>query len=386
MNANGARLMYALAIGLVGVVAGAGGQTPSIAEMLTTGRQALVEGRAADARQLAEAVLRTAPGNREAALLQITALEELGEHARALGAYDTFAAQTRRQDAGLLAPVATSELRAIAGRAGPDVRLRTEALERLARAGDSGATAELRRTATGNTGTGAAMLADVALARVGDADAVARLSTAATAETTRDKSVVVEALQRSGAKNLGPTLVQLLQDPSPRTRAAAADAAGVLNEKSAVPVLRGLLADEDSRVRWRAALALKRLGDSSGDEAIAAGLKSPVSSVRLSAIEADRAPRDAARRTALKAILDDPDPLNRIRAAEAAATDDPAVARAVLMTVVGEPDLTARREACRALESLPPFDVGLFRRLLGDREDAVRVPAAGGILAAARAK
>jgi HEAT repeat protein len=119
---------------------------------------------------------------------------------------------------------------------------------------------------------------------------------------------------------------------------------------------------------------------------VAAALKSPVNSVRLSAIEADRTPRDAARRTALKAMLDDPDPLNRIRAAEAAVADDPAVARAALMTVVGDPDLTARREACRALESLPPIDVGLFRRLLGDREDAVRVPAGGGLLTAARQK
>lgn len=380
-----ARALVVVAALAAWMAAPASGQPQSRAEVLAAARQALAEGRPADAGSWAQQLLAGQPNDREAAEIAIAALEAGKDHLGALKFYDAFAARTKRHDAGLLAPVAISELRGIAERAGPDVRLRTEALERLARHGDVTATRELRREAEAS-GTGAAALADIALARLGDRAASARLGAAASDENIRDKSAVAEAIARAGAGDQVPALIQLLGDPSPITRAAAADALASMDAKAAIPSLKGLLTDEVSRVRARAALALKRQGDSSGDAIIAEMLKSPVSAIRLGALEANRAPRDNRRLSAVKEILDDPDPLNRIRAAEVAALDNPAVARSVLVTVINDPDLTARREACRVLESLPPIDVALFRRLLADAQDVVRVPAAGGILAAARAE
>lgn len=365
------------------LAAPAASQPQTRPELLAAARLALAEGRPADAGSWAQQLLAGQPNDREAAEIAIAALEAGQDHLGALKFYDAFAARTKRHDAGLLSAIAMSELRAIAARADADVRLRTEALERLARASDPAAIRELKATGEAG-GTGAAILADVALVRLGDQAAATRLASAG--DLLPDKSILADAILRSGARNQTTLLMQLLSDANPVTRAAAADAIGALDGKAAIPALKGLLTDEVPRVRSRAALALKKLGDPAGDELVAAMLKSPVSAVRLAALEANRAPRDSSRLNAVKEILKDPDPLNRIRAAEVAAQDDPVTARAVLVTVVNDPDLTARREACRVLESLPPIDVALFRRLLADPQDAVRVPAAGGILTAARAK
>jgi HEAT repeat protein len=349
---------------------------PSLADA----RQALAEGRTADALRMADTVARTAPRDRGAAELQVQILVRLEELPRALSAYDRYAGAVGKPDAALLAAIALQQLRITAATAVDDPRLATEALERLARAGDATAKASLQQIAIDRAGTMVAVLADGALARMGDASASARLSNLVASEGLRDKSTLVEAIARSGSTSGVADLRSLLQDPEPHTRIAVMEALGRLGDRDSIPAIRILLQDDYPPVRSRAVLVLARLGDGEVSEAVARMRESPVGDVRLEALASDRTLSPTDRRAAVRAILADPDPLTRVKAAEAIAAEDPEAARAALVRVTGDTDMTARRDAARALETLKPADLAVCRRLLADPSDWVRVYAAGAVL------
>jgi HEAT repeat protein len=355
---------------------------PSLADA----RQALSSGRTADALRMAGQIVRNAPRSRDAAELQIQVLVRLEDVPRAAAAYDRYVGLVGKPDAALLGSIALEQLHITADNALDDPRLAVAALERLARAGDAWGKERLERLAIDDAGTTAAVLADGALARLGDNAAAARLSALVSSERLRDKTTLTEELGSLGSKaNLGD-LRALLQDPDPLTRMAAMTALGDLGDKGAIAAVRALLSDDYPPVRSHAALTLKRLGDSEGNEAVARMMASPVGDVRLDALAADRSVRDADRRSMARAILSDPDPHTQIKAARALAASDPDAARVVLNRLAADPDVSARRGAVRALEDLQPVDLVLFRRLLGDPSEWVRVHAAGGILAAVRKK
>jgi HEAT repeat protein len=113
-------------------------------------------------------------------------------------------------------------------------------------------------------------------------------------------------------------------------------------------------------------------------------LRSPVADVRLMAVEADPSMTVAERLRVIRPILLDSDPLVRAKAAELLARDDPEAAKPVLVALLRDPDMAPRREAARVLETLKPPDIGLYRRLMTDREPWVRMYAASAIVTAAR--
>jgi HEAT repeat protein len=347
-------------------------------------RRALAEGRTADAARLADALVRSAPKSRDAAEIQIQIFVRLEDVPRALAGYDRYVAAVGRPDGALLGPIALQQLRITAANAVDDPRLAVEALERLARAGDPTGKARLQQMSIDEAGTTKGILADGALARLGDDSAAARLSALVSSESFRNKGALAEELARIGSKASVADLRALLQDSDPYTRITAMTALGNLGDKESIPVIRGMLSDDYPPVRSYAALTLKRLGDTEGNEAVARMMTSPAGDVRLEALAADRTLPGADRRTEVRALLADPSPLTQIKAAQAIAADDPETARSVLARVAGDPDVTTRRAAARALEALKPADLGLFRRLLADPSDWVRVYAAGGILAALR--
>jgi len=309
-----------------------------------------------------------------------------GDTRRAYAAYDQFVAASRRQNAALLGPIAVEELRAIARYASDDPRLQAEALERLARHGDTQAFGDLQRMATARPNTPVAALADGALARLGDTAALSRLAAMAASKAMPDKSNVAEALRRSGSREYASALVPLLSDPEYPTRIQAVQGLAELDYAAAIPEIRALLRDEEPQVRSNAALALKRLGDTGGDEQVGAMSRSGVASARLEALQADPSASRAEIEAAARQLAADPDPFTRARAAEALASDDPAAALTIIRRVAEEQDSTARRLAARGLESLKDSDVSLLRRLIEDQNGWVRMYAAGGILNAGRQK
>ncbi len=311
-----------------------------------------------------------------------------GDTRRAYGAYDQFVAAGRRQDAALLGVVAAEELRAIAQYRVRQCRLQAEALERLARHGDTQALGDIaqdwrlggriRRWRPWPTGRSR---------RLGDASALSRLVAMASSPSSMpDRSNVAEALRRSGSKEHAGALVPLLKDPEWPTRIQAIQGLAELDYTAAIPDIRALLTDEEPQVRSSAAVALKRLGDAGGDQQAASMMRSGVAGARLEALQADRAANPAEVAAAARQLAGDSDPFNRVRAAEALAGDDPAAALTVLTRVAEEQDSTARRLAARGLESLEPKDVALLRRLLDDQSGWVRMYAAGGVLNAGRQK
>jgi HEAT repeat protein len=379
----------AVLIGVACVAVPSGAQAPAPQAppgSVPEARRALAEGRTADALRMADTAARNAPRSRDAAALQIQILTGLEELPRALSAYDRYAGAVGKPDAALLAPIALQQLRITAAIAVDDPRLASEALERLARAGDAAAKARLQQISIDRAGTSLAVLADGALARLGDASASARLSTLVSSEGIRDKSTLIEAIARSGSRSAVIDLRALLQDPDPNARMAAMEALGRLGDRESIPAIRALLQDDYPPLRSRAVMTLARLGDSEVGESIARMRESPAGDVRLEALALDRTLSAADRRAATKAALADPDPLTRVRAAEAIAAEDPAAARAALVRVTGEADPTLRREAARALEALKPADLGVCRRLLADPSDWVRTYAAGAVLAEAGTK
>ncbi len=376
-----AAVLVAMAILPVAAVAEqAQTKTETAAQAVGQAREALQANRPADAVRLADTVLVQMPANREAVDVKIRALLALRDRARARAAYDDFVTSAKKQDGGLLRPLAADELRDVAATAGSDVQLRVTALDRLAAGGDAAAAADLERMAAEGAGVG--MLADSALAKRGDAGAVRRLADAASSARIRDKSLVARAIQSANAKGAAYALVPLLQDPSPVVRSAAADALGALGYQAAAPELRALLSDQNGAARIRAALALKRLGDSAGDDLVAALLKGPAVDGRLDALEVSPGVKPADRSAIIKAALADGDPGNRIRAAELLARDDPAAARAVLTPLLKSGDPFSRIEAGRALDALGSPDLAVLHSMLADRNGWVRAYAAGGVLTA----
>lgn len=59
----------------------------------------------------------------------------------------------------------------------------------------------------------------------------------------------------------GDTLAELIEDPVPRVRIAAARAVAVVGEAEHAPALQGLAQDDDAKCRAAAADALRRLSD-----------------------------------------------------------------------------------------------------------------------------
>jgi HEAT repeat protein len=300
----------------------------------------------------------------------------------ALDAYEKYVAPAKSEDGALLASIARASLQLLATEQRA-VDVRPAALERLAAYGDLDARNELALAAAGeHTLTREALAADTALARLGDQKAVTRLGERLFSPDLRDKIFLIDALVAANARASAYLLVSLLQDRDPVTRSAAADALGALGAREAVPQLQELLTDEDGSVRLSAAASLKQLGSDAADEQIAQMLMSPAADVRLMAAEALANGKRKQWVEVVRPMLQDPNGLLRLHAAKLFARVEPVAARDVLVKATSDQNPVVRDQASTILESIPPYDLALMRRLLRDSNPIVRVRAAGAILKA----
>jgi HEAT repeat protein len=354
------------------------------AGVLASGRPALASGGDdGPLRVAASSGSPQSPTNRAVAEAAIRASLSDGDLAGAYAAYDQFVRTIGGDAADLLRPIAAQELRDVIARAVYDPSLRAQALERLARYGDDQARARLRQVST-DAARPEALLAERALSRLGERTRGVDPADLAPGLPSRSRMAAAEAVGQTGLQGEASLLVPLLRDGNPATRMAALDALGSLRSPDVTSDVRSLLADEHPTVRSRAMLTLARLGDTDAMAGVSAMLRSPVAEARLEALEADPTVPLEQRSAIIKAILSDADPLTRAKAAEALTRLEPEAARPTLVALTTDPDSSPRREAARVLETLDPVDVALFRRLLADGSDWVRMYAAGGVLRAAR--
>jgi hypothetical protein len=323
------------------------------------------------------------PASRASAESAIRASLSEGNLAGAYAAYDQFVRATGSEAADLLRPIAAQELRDVIARAVYDPSLRAQALERLARDGDDQSRARLRQVAA-NAARSEALLAERALSRLGERTRGVSAADLAPGLPSRSRVAAAEAASQAGLQGEASLLLPLLRDENPATRMAALDALGSLRSVDATADVRSLLTDAHPTVRGRALLTLARLGDADALAGVSAMLRSPVPEARLAALEVDPTVPPEQRSAIIKAILGDPDPLTRAKAAEALTGIEPETARSTLVALTTDRDSAPRREAARVLETLDPVSVALFRRLLSDDSDWVRMYAAGGVLRAVR--
>lgn len=331
---------------------------------------ALAHGQQADAVRAADEALRINARSHDAIAAKIAALS-VADAARALDTYEGWVKTT--DDVFLLDPIARGVLASIA--AGGDTALQIAALEQLARAGTEAARtrlAELRTKAQNHA-------AAAALARLGDAAAASKL-----VETVRSGAVAPDAapeLLESAGSAAVPALRELLKHPVAPVRADAARALGRLGVTDAASDLRTAMADQNPLVSASAAVALTKLGDREGETRTKEMLESELPDFRLMAAEAYVGRGGGPWVNAIMPLLRDPNGLMRFQAAALIAPIDPDAVREVLVSGVSDPNPVIRGEAARVLadqiaSKSVMTDLPSVRRLLRDRDPAVRLRAA----------
>lgn len=342
-------------------------------------RAALAARQYSESVAIADGILTATPADADAVGVKITALVALSNTAGALAAYDRWFTASKQEDGRLLRILANGALTELS-RLPDETALRIAALEQLARGGDRSVASKLEAERKAASPT--AYATDAALARLGDREAVRRLEALARSADVPDKSGIAGALKDAGSPTAIPTLVELLNDPVPVTRAAAADALGALGATAAIPDLTRALEDELPEVRFAAAVALHRVGDTAGDELLTEMLNSEAPDIRLVAAQAYLGTPTNDWTVAISPLLIDPDGFNRLRAAELLALSDPAAARVVLAAAAEEENLAVRQEASRIIAARLPRDFPLLRTLLRDSDPWVRLHAASALLSA----
>ena len=245
---------------------------------------ALAGGRAADAERASDALLKTAPRNHDALALKVRARLAGPGVSAALDRTRAWLPSVRqRENVPLLETIATNLVESLAaGPEGPDIAVRTRALEILAVLGDRNATARLS-SMVASSGTAQS---DAALARLGDAAAVTRLAGRVKNGAARDVSDAIDALSDGGVKTAAGVIAGALDPARPLpTKMAAARALGRLGDPAFVPQLKLALKDPDPPVRVMAAAALAQLGDDSTADLMRTYANSPVGDLRLIAVE-----------------------------------------------------------------------------------------------------
>jgi HEAT repeat protein len=359
------------------VAAPAAAQGPrqaSDAQVISRGWAALAAGRPDEAVSLASGILKRKPRSHAALSLKIEALSSGAQPLTALDAYEEWLPKAGRNidDRGVLEPVASGMLRILA--ADSDPRIRSTALEFLARSGDDTALQALRKSSAEGDQS-----ATLALVESGDAEAIATLQTLVGAGTGRDNSAAIAAL--AGHGGIPPALLEtLIKDRVPMNRAAAARAVAANGTSTGTQVLDELSKDPDPLVRMSVTLARAKNGD---DKALAnarAMLASEVPDVRLIAAEALSASLPSESEQAVRPLLTNPDGLNRFRAAAVVGQVDPMAVQSVLLEGLAQENPLIQQEAARLVAETLPGDLVTLRQLLRHRDHSIVVNAAGAII------
>ena len=372
-----ASVILRIGMACVIVAAPAAAQPPrpaSDAQVISRGWAAVAAGRFDEAVSLANGLLKRKPRSHAALSLKIEALSSGAQPLTALDAYEEWLPKAGRSvdDRGVLEPIAAGMLRTLATDSDP--RIRSAALEFLARAGDDTALQALRKGSADGDQT-----ATLALVASGDAEAIATLQTLVGTGTGRDNSAAIAALAAHGG--VPPALLEtLIKDRVPMNRAAAARAVAANGSSTGTQVLDELSKDPDPLVRMSVTLARAKSGD---DKALAdarAMLASEVPDVRLIAAEALIATLPSESEQAARPLLTNPDGLNRFRAAAVVGQVDPMSVQAVLIEGLAHENPLIQQEAARLVAETLPGDLVLLRQMLRHRDRSIVVNAAGAII------
>ena len=307
-----------------------------------------------------------------------------GRRGEALDAYDRAVAVTGRHDAALLVPIAKNVLAEAAN--GGDPLLKIPAIERLARAGDHVARAQLESEAGGrNTQMAAGTEADCALARLGDSKAIDRLIYRLTDDgQARGRILVLDALTAAKAKRAAYAIGPLLREDDTASRIVAARSLAELGARDQVGELRAAFEVESRAiVRQVLAMALHSLGDSTGD-----GLLTQIESdsnpdVRLNAAEAYYRSRSPKWPEMAHGLLQSSSEGARLRVAELLGPADPDAHRE-LARAAASANVAVREVGAKLLEASGSREFGVLVTLLRDSSALARVYAAGAIVGVAR--
>ena len=370
-------VIFRVVMACVIVAAPAAAQAPrpaSDAQAISRGWAALAAGRLDEAVSLANGVLKRKPRSHAALSLKIEALSSGAQPITALAAYEEWLPKAGRNvdDRGLLEPVAAGMLRTLA--VDSDPRIRSAALEFLARAGDDAALQALRKgSADGDQS------ATLALVARGDAEAIATLQTVVGAGTGRDNSAAIAAL--AGHGGIPPALLEtLIKDRVPMNRAAAARAVASNAGPTGTQVLDELSKDPDPLVRLSVTLARAKNGDEKALADARAMLASEVPDVRLMAAEALATTLPGESEQAVRPLLTNPDGLNRFRAAALVGQVDPLAVQSVLIEGLAQENPLIQQEAARLVAETLPGDIVLLRQLLRHPDHSIVLNAAGAIV------
>ncbi len=345
---------------------------------LAKGWAALAAGRTAEAQQIASQLAGRRPSDHAALTLLLEAEAAGPQGGSAVQTYEQWAQKSRSEDIGLLAIAARGVLWEVAKQTASPERL--TALSALAADGDEAAGSTVRQLGqTGNPG------AVVELAASGDTAARSKALADLASGAVRNKSVALDTLTREGVQVPDSTLRQLLADPSPETRAAAARSAGGGKNTALIPALEALLKDPDPQVQNAAALSLRQLGSNAGSEIVDALLNNDVPDVKLEALKVLQDDPSVPVAALATPLLQDEDPLVRVNAAELVASSDPASAQRVFLEAAVSDNPAIAGEAARALAASNLTMTGdTLVPLLRSPIERVRVEAARTVLQRAR--
>lgn len=355
--------------------------TSAALPQLQKAREAVTAGRYDVALALADGVLKSAPGNRDAAAVKIAAQVGREERSAAFATYETWIQASRREDVTLLEPIARAELNQL--RLTPLPIVQGGAMESLARAGDIDARAALDSAFRSSTPTVLTWDATEALARMGEPAAERRVVDAAQNAVGGARIRALHALKQLPQLSTqhADILRSALVGGDVMLQVAVADVASALGVKSLVPDLKRAmpLADPFARV-WMAA-ALRHLGDSGGDDILKGVLGGPAVDVKLIAAAALKAAKQPQWKDAVLPLLDAPEALNRLYAAELFADEQRERALGILKKGLEDPNHVVRGEAGRILTTVNAKDVWVLRWMLRDGAPMVRFLAAKAVMA-----
>lgn len=333
-----------------------------------------------DAVPSAQSVLpRATPMSRAIASERITALAGQRRFDDALATYDGYVALGRRPDVALLKPIARALLKETARSSQSDAVLVAMALERLAREGDREAMASLHAasTAAGLLTSPEALAPTLCLARLGDVGATAKVVRLLGLAPVDGKVQAIQYVQEANLRTEAQKILNLLDDPDPHVRGAAARALGALEYREAVPQLRRLFEREGQLIRLFSAIALRRLGETVSRDVVSDSLKSSVPEVRLLAASGLK-PAEAREWTPyVKDLLNDPSEAIRLQAAELLSCCDKSTARSVFAMGLRSANPIIRAEAARLLEFTGMAQIEDVRGLLGDDSATIRLYGSG---------
>ncbi len=154
-----------------------------------------------------------------------------------------------------------------------DPVVRAQAAHALSKVGDAGVVPRIAPLLGDLTPFVAAKAAQV-LGRLGGPDAWCALTHALGSGPEEVDDAVVAALEHAGSDAVH-LLIPTLRNASPRVRAGAAEALGLIGDPAVAPTLAPLLGDEDRGVRFEAIVALGQLSGDAAEAAIEEARVSP---------------------------------------------------------------------------------------------------------------